>query len=1175
MEMKYAFLTLFRKDDRGFELRVSNDGKAWDTFPLQQVAVEPLLALLADQDPQKLPTLQQQGEILFQWINQHTQHWLRTLRQRPRPLVLHIHLQTGDLRHLPWELLHDGSHFLCASSPLFALVRRCNDEDENGWETQPRQLGILLMASSPEDVTPVLDFEAEEAAILQATSSLDEDINHRINLQVEESGSLQGLIERLKDMRQAPDILHLSGHADILNNQQPVFLLENEVGERTDATPDELAEVLLEANRYPPLVFLSGCRTGESRHQHNILSFSEQLVNAGVPVVLGWALPVGDVAASQAAALLYGKLAEGWDIPRAIAYTRQQLYQLNNRYWHLLRCYTDASPLTPLVDTGELEMREYQAAPAFLELRGVEGADPKLRVCPRSEFVGRRRLLQRCLRHLRAKSGTHYAEGVLLQGMGGLGKSSVAVRLVDRLHPSFTPVIHYGGLDESSLLNALLKTEALANKDVRALLRDTEQTLHERLVALLKPQSPYRPDKKPLLLVLDDFEQNIPKSVRKQGKDDFAQDYTPESLRVLNTLLQAIRASRSASRVIITSRFAVPVSEPCRLHSEHLPTLLGSDLKKKLAQLPQLKTAQSHIISDNKTQALRLTAIELAGGNPRLLEWMNDALNAVGLDTPALFAKLQVTATEFRVDVLIEALVEAQASPVRHALACAALYRLPVALAAIEALNDDPHTAQHLQTAAKVGLVEITPTPDGDHYFVSNLLDSALAEALDDTERQPLAAKASQYLYAQERSPDSLVLRSEALAMEIVRLAVLGQEQGIAVTVGDKQATYMLQNNRYREAEALCQLVLTLGEDFRILTQLARAEQSLGRSETRQHFERAVALLPDTDEGLEDAVLRDKSGTLFNYGNLLIQHGKATEALALYQEQVLPLLEKLGDVRSKAVTMGKIADILQARGQLDEALNIRQTEQLPVYEKLGDVRSKAVTMGQIADILQARGQLDEALNTLNETLPVYEKLGDVRELLVGRAKLAILLWQMDAAVNAARVQELLCLALTDARRLQIPEAGQIEGILTQMGLSCDGEVNPTLFRTLEDGEALYPDHCDSNVPQAEFRSLPIRYFSGNKTITLWTGLALPAHGHKVDEEQFLQLLLASVSLEAEEKAQIIDSFDQLEQEQVDGLVGILQQEVEQFAGLSDKDKSQLDTLQDRKLLEWVAWENQR
>jgi hypothetical protein len=95
-------------------------------------------------------------------------------------------------------------------------------------------------------------------------------------------------------------------------------------------------------------------------------------------------------------------------------------------------------------------------------------------------------------------------------------------------------------------------------------------------------------------------------------------------------------------------------------------------------------------------------------------------------------------------------------------------------------------------------------------------------------------------------------------------------------------------------------------------------------------------------------------------------------------------------------------------------------------------------MGKIADILQARGQLDDALNIRqNQQLPVYEKLGDVRELLVGRTKLAMLLWQMDAQNHALRAQQLLCLALTDARRLQLPEAGQIEDIMQQMSLTCD------------------------------------------------------------------------------------------------------------------------------------------
>ena len=764
----------------------------------------------------------------------------------------------------------------------------------------------------------MLAFEQEEAGILQATKN-----DPRLDLQVEESGSLQGLLERLSDRKTPPDAIHLSGHAAVSATGQAVFLLEDDTGQRADATPQQLANTLRDANSYPRIAFLSGCSTGQSNAQHDLLSFSEALVQAGVSVVLGWALPVGDVAASQAAAVLYAKLALGFDIPQAVALARQQLHENQQPnsppYWHLLRCYTDASVLNPLISRGKLRLKPHDTQQAFLDAGGL------IKVCAREDFIGRRRLLQRSLRSLRALYGAEaYAEGVLLYGMGGLGKSSTAARLIDRLRSSHEAVVCYGGLDETVLVAALGK----ALPKAQGLLNDAQQTLEQRLRDLFEPEDNALCPK-PLLLVLDDFEQNIPLERRKLGQAD----YNPASLAVLHTVLQAIHDSRSDTRVIVTSRFDVPVPRPCRLHGENPQTLHAADLKKKLAQLPSLLPVANGGGQDKDMEnALRLRAVEVAAGNPRLLEWLHGVLQERSLPVSALLDKLEQEEARFREDVLIDELVGTLQRSEKHTLACAALYRLPVALAAIEALTAEPQTAQQLQTAAKVGLVEIIPTTEGKRYFVSNLLDSALADEFSDAEHQSLAAKASQYLF--EATKDS---RPEEWGLEIVRLAVLGQEQGIAVEVGYSLAANMLHpHNRYREAEALCQLILTLGEDFRILTTLARAEQSLGRSETRQHFERAVALLPDADEGLDDEVLRQKSGTLFNYGGLLIQQGQIDTALTLYQEQVIPLLEKLGDVRSKAVTMGKIADILQARGQLDEALNIRENHELPVYEKLGD-----------------------------------------------------------------------------------------------------------------------------------------------------------------------------------------------------------------------------------------------
>ena len=169
--------------------------------------------------------------------------------------------------------------------------------------------------------------------------------------------------------------------------------------------------------------------------------------------------------------------------------------------------------------------------------------------------------------------------------------------------------------------------------------------------------------------------------------------------------------------------------------------------------------------------------------------------------------------------------------------------------------------------------------------------------------------------------------------------------------------------------------------------------------------------------------------------DILEARGQLDEALRILQQDSLPALEQLGSVRDVAVIRGRIADILYARGQLDEALRIREQEQLPVYRRLGDVREIAVTQGKIADILHARGQLDEALRIREqEELPTLERLGDVRALLVARANLALNLLERAAPGDADKARDLLTLALTDARRLSIPEAGQIEAFLQQHNL---------------------------------------------------------------------------------------------------------------------------------------------
>ena len=403
------------------------------------------------------------GQRLYAWLNPTEAPWLDRLQQDHRDLCLHITV-AERLRHLPWELLQDRGGFLCGDpNRPFAPVRRVHDRVLADSEPRNRPLRILFMASSPLDVQPVLDFEHEEALILEATRRAG------LDLVVEESGSLEGLADWV-DAHDARyfDVVHLTGHAEV-EGDRPVFIFENRIGHAQRAGAEDIARVFQASNLFPRLLFLSGCLTGVAPGQGKLPSLCEKLVEAGVPAVLGWALPVGDHAASQAAEVLYERLASGVGLDLAVAHARRHLHEEDVASWHLLRLYGDATPLTALVTPrnhpSRASRKRAPAQGAFLDAGG------KVEVCARERFVGRRRELQKALRVLGARYGEEdHAEGVLLQGMGGLGKSSLAARLCDRLASTHEPWVWVGAVDEAEVLRRF--RDRIADPDLHRVLEE-------------------------------------------------------------------------------------------------------------------------------------------------------------------------------------------------------------------------------------------------------------------------------------------------------------------------------------------------------------------------------------------------------------------------------------------------------------------------------------------------------------------------------------------------------------------------------------------------------------------------------------------------------------------------------------------------------------------------------
>ncbi|MBI3272434.1 MAG: tetratricopeptide repeat protein [Planctomycetes bacterium] len=950
--MREFTFTVFAKTDTVSILRfIGPDGKAIGERELAASAIHAFVQQVESDYRVAAPRLAELGSRLYEWLDGPTERWLELARRGPGGLSLHVDV-AERLRHLPWELLHAQGAFLALDPhrPFTPVRRALGDRREVSRTNRP--LRVLFMACSPEGVAPVLDYEGEEGLILETTR------RHPIELVVEESGSLDGLRERIvaTDVGQY-DVVHLTGHARIRGDGLPCFMMEDELGAPHESAADALARAF--EGRWPRLIFFSACRTGQATDLGGLPSLCEAVVRAGAPAVLGWALPVVDLGASRAAAALYDQLAVGSRLDEAVARARLNLLEGNSPYWHLLRLYSDASELGELVTPVETPRRESvrirEAAQEFLD------AGSKMEVCKRERFVGRRRPLQRCLRVLRNRQGDPgHAEGVLLHGMGGLGKSSLAARLCERLR-GHARIILVGRIDEMALLGAV-QAQGEGGEAARVL-NDPDHTLRQRVRRLL--EGPLL--KRPALFVFDDFEHSL------EASAGVARILRREALEVLDALLAGIRSTASASRVLVTSRYAFPLPGPARLYEEGVESMRGAEWAKKLAQLPAVRALEQ---SD---AAVAERARALCAGNPRLAERVARVVGATAgaSDVPALLAAMEREAAEFREEIFLRTLLDQQDAECLRVVAAISVYEVPVDLSAAKAAAGAVPIEKSLERAVAVGLVERGKEPGTEEprFRVSGLLAPLLKGALNDDEWLAAQRRGARHLYdavwkGRRGAP-------EGWAVEIHRLALAAGEAEIAREIAASLARSWVDADRYREAEGICTATLALGHDYRILHPRACAHDLLGHTpKAVSDYEAALRLCPAaaTSEGNE--VTRERAGILNNLARLVERQGNVRRALDLWQ-QALALVEQIADVEGKARTLGNVAGVIASQGDVRRALEIWQ-QALALLEQIGDVKGKASTLHNMAGVIAQQGDAKRALDLLQQALALQEQNGEVK-----------------------------------------------------------------------------------------------------------------------------------------------------------------------------------------------------
>jgi len=519
-------------------------------------------------------------------------------------------------------------------------------------------LRILAVIASP-DVGggELLDYEAELADIISAVNPARR--AEGAFVEILNWGSLAAIKMALQQRRY--HVLHISCHA-----QPGELVLENAAGKADLVTASRFAAEALPADRGVPLVVLAGCSTALAPRPKTTVpangnteagrggdtgdseasaadddagtaadgvavtgnetaietagaleGLARELLSRGVPAVVAMTAPVTDRYAARFAATAYQQLATREEpVPlAAVSDARREVEAAR-------LALPEGDPWGSIAEWATPVLM--QAGPALALFRRADGEeelparpepvpDPAMVVRRVGQFVGRRAELRDLLGALRGSGA-----GVVVHGIGGVGKSTLAAQLVEQLGPDGGLVVAVSGATSLTvdLVLETLRVRLLAFA-VAAGLSDRDP-LRQIAAALMEPSLSWRDrlqlvrqvalSRLPVLLLIDNAEDLL------TGDADGRQ-LADEDLGALLTAW--VRAAPQA-KLVVTSRypFTLPEGMHRRLRWHHLGPLSLAETRKLIWRLPALDA----LPADEQRRAYAMV-----GGHPRTLEYL-DAL---------------------------------------------------------------------------------------------------------------------------------------------------------------------------------------------------------------------------------------------------------------------------------------------------------------------------------------------------------------------------------------------------------------------------------------------------------------------------------------------------------------------------------------------------------------------